>query len=190
MKKRVITTVVLVTFLAVIVISYYIRLNNKTVDNIEAAVDNSEVGQILAVNLNLNYPGNPRDVVMFYSRIIKSFYDLEYTDDQLVGLAQHARDLFDSELLLNNDYEPYMDRLKAEIASYQLNNKKITDYVIERASDIEMFIDNGRQYARAEAVYYTRAGSAEHNKVSEVYTLRQDDEGRWKILFWETNDKK
>ena len=59
------------------------------------------------------------------------------------------------------------------------------EYTIQRASDIEMLTDNGIQYAKVKAVYYTSQEGGSRNKVCEQYTLRQDKEGQWKILFWE-----
>ncbi len=184
-KWRILKTILVITLMASVILACYIKLTSKPSSGDEPVTDTSEVGQILAKDMDLNYPSNPHDVVVFYSRVIKAFYDGEYNDDQLNGLAQHARAMFDTELLSYNDYDEYMERLKTEIESYKLNNKKIVEYTIQRASDIEMLTDNGIQYARVKAVYYTAEDGAKRDKVYEQYTLRQNDEGQWKILFWE-----
>lgn len=184
-KWRILKTILVITLMASVILACYIKLTSKPSTGDEPVADTSEVGQILAKDMDLNYPSNPHDVVVFYSRVIKAFYDGEYNDDQLNGLAQHARAMFDTELLSYNDYDEYMERLRTEIESYKLNNKKIVEYTVQRASDIEMLTDNGIQYARVKAVYYTAEDGAKRDKVYEQYTLRQDDEGQWKILFWE-----
>lgn len=183
-KWKILRPILIITLVASVILACYIRLLSSSSKQ-EDAADITEVGQILAKDMELNYPANPHDVVLFYSRIIKAFYDGEYNDDQLNGLAQHARAMFDDELLQYNAYDEYMARLKEEIEIYRLNKKKIADYTIERASDIEFLADNGIQYAKVKGIYYTTEGESGRNKVYEEYTLRQDDNGQWKILFWE-----
>ena len=184
-KWSILKSILVITLMASVILACYIKLTSNPTSDEEPVADTSEVGQLLARDMDLNYPANPHDVVLFYSRVIKAFYDGEYDDDQLNGLAQHARATFDSELLTYNDYDEYMERLKSEIESYSLEKKKIVEYTIQRASDIEMFTDNGIQYAKVKAVYYTSQEGGSRNKVCEQYTLRQDKEGQWKILFWE-----
>lgn len=185
MSKRVIRIVITVTILAALIVGYYIYLNKRPIKGVEDTIDKSKVGQILSVDMELNYPTNPHDVVAYYSRVIKAYYDLEYNDEQLVELAKHARATFDDELIGLNDFDEYFERLQLEIESYKLAKKKIIDYVIERSLDNELFIDNGQEYARVKAVYYTRENNSERKKVYEQYTLRKDGNGNWKIVFWE-----
>ena len=182
---KVLRRTLFITFAAVLIVTVYIRLSSKGASNNGATIDNSELGQLLSRDMDLNYPTNPYDVVTLYSRIIKVYYDGGYTDDQLNGLAQHARAMFDAELLSYNDYDEYMERLKTEIEAYKINNKKIVEYTVQRASDIELFTDSGTQYARVKVIYYTLESSSNRNKVYEEYTLRQNGSGQWKILFWD-----
>lgn len=182
---KVLRRVLIVTFLAVLMVSYYAYLSSKSASDVEANKDDTTVGQLLAVDMDLNYPANPRDVVVLYSRIIKAFYGEKYTDEQLIGLAQHARATFDEELLNYNDFDEYMERLKEEIGVYASKKRVIVDYIIERASDNEFLIDDGVNYAKVKALYYTKEGDSVREKVYEQYTLRQDEDGRWKIVYWE-----
>lgn len=182
---KVLKKVIIFTVLAVLIVSYYVYLNSKSAKDVDPATDNSTLGQILAVDMDLNYPSTPRAVVDYYSKITKAFYDGGYTDEQLIGLAQHARAMFDEELLEYNDYDGYMERLNLEIESYKLADRTITEYIVERASDVEYIIDSGIQYAKVDAVYYTKEGSSQRDRVYEQYTLRQDEEGKWKIVYWE-----
>lgn len=184
-KTKILKPILVVTLFASVILACYIRLTAKPASNEEATIDNSEVGQILAKDMDLNYPSNPHDVVTYYSRIIKAYYDGKYTDDQLNGLAQHARAMFDSELLSYNDYDGYMERLKEEIEAYKDDKKTIVEYTVQRASDIEYITDNGIQYARVKTIYYTAEDGGSRNKVYEQYTLRQGDDGEWKILYWD-----
>lgn len=182
--------VVIFTLLAVMIILYYVHLTSRSADDIEGSLDTSVVSELLTVDMELNYPTTPRDVVIYYSKIIKAFYGENLTDNQLIGLAQHARATFDAELLEYNDYEEYMERLETEIEAYHQAKKVITEYIIQRASDVEYFTDGGVQYAKVEALYYLSEGSSTRTKTYECYTLRKDDEGKWRILYWETIPEK
>lgn len=184
-KWRIRKSVLVITLMASVILACYIKLTAGSSNTEEPETDTSEVGKILSKDMQLNYPSNPHDVVLYYSRIIKAYYDGEYNDDQLNGLAQHARATFDDELLSYNDYDEYMERLRAEIESYKLNKKKIVEYTIQRASDIEYLIDNSIQYAKVKAVYYTAEDGGSRSKVYEEYTLRQDKNSQWKIVFWD-----
>ena len=88
-------------------------------------------------------------------------------------------------ILSKDMHDEYMERLRAEIESYKLNKKKIVEYTIQRASDIEYLIDNSIQYAKVKAVYYTAEDGGSRSKVYEEYTLRQDKNSQWKIVFWD-----
>ena len=187
MKSGTIKKLIIFTVLAVLIISYYVHLSSKTANDIEGNYEQSVVSSLLTVDTELNYPKNPRDVVVYYSEIITAFYEEELTEDQLVGLAQHARALFDEELLEHNEYTEYMQRIKEEIQSYKLNKKTIAEFLIERGSDVEYITDGGVQYAQVNALYYLKEGSdAKRTKTYEMYTLRKDADDNWKILFWET----
>ena len=102
-KWSILKSILVITLMASVILACYIKLTSTPTPDEEPVADTSEVGQILARDMDLNYPSNPHDVVLFYSRVIKAFYDGEYDDDQLNGLAQHARATFDSELLTYND---------------------------------------------------------------------------------------
>ena len=163
-KWRILKSVLVITLMASVILACYIKLTAGSSNTEEPEADTSEVGKILSKDMQLNYPSNPHDVVLYYSRIIKAYYDGEYNDDQLNGLAQHARATFDDELLSYNDYDEYMERLRAEI---------------------EYLIDNSIQYAKVKAVYYTAEDGGSRSKVYEEYTLRQDKNSQWKIVFWD-----
>ncbi len=182
--------IIIFTILAVLIILYYVHLTSRSANDIEGNSDTTVVGELLAIDMDLNYPTTPRDVVIYYSKVIKAFYGEKLTDNQLIGLAQHARATFDAELLEYNDYEEYMERLEIEIEAYHQAKKVITDFIIQRASDVEYFTDNGVQYAKVEALYYLSEGSSTRTKTYECYTLRKGENGKWKILYWETIPEK
>lgn len=177
--------VIIFTFLAVLLVTYYVHISSKTANDVEALPDNSFVGTLLALDPDISYPDTVYDVVSYYSDIIKAYYSEDMSDDQLVGLVQHARTLFDDELLSYNPYETFLQNVKAEITVYKAAGKKITDYSIQRNSDVTYIYDGIDQYARINVLYWMMEGNSDRTKTYERYTLRKDDEGHWKILYWE-----
>lgn len=174
--------VIVLTLMAVLIVSYYVYLTNRTPDSAYSTSE-GEVGEILSRDLDLNYPSTPKGVVTYYSSIVKAIYKYDLSEDEITGMAQHARKLFDSELLAYNNYETYLDNLKADIKSYNDANKIITDYIIEDGYGIDYLTLKGYKYAKVNTLYYIK-DDKNLTKSYEEYTLREDKDGNWKILYW------
>lgn len=173
--------------IALVIIGVFYYCSRKEVDNNEEIAAEDEVSVIVNRNLALNYPSTPKSVVTFYSEIIKTIYKTDHTDEQLQALAGQARGLFDEELLKHNEYSAYMDRLRAEVKAYKDAGRFISGYQIEDGYNIEYFKSEGKEYAKVNAKYYVREGKNVINTYEE-YTLRKDEEGKWRILYWKLSD--
>lgn len=130
------------------------------------------------------YPEFPRGVVEFYSRIVKAYYYTELSEEEIEALGSQARKLFDGELLDKNPEGEFYKNLKLDIESYNEVERKIYDYTIEDSDEIEIFTFDGKQYAIVTAGYLMREKSSVVT-IYEDYTLRKDEDGMWKILFWD-----
>ena len=131
-----------------------------------------------------NYPESPKDVVDLYARITKAYYDKELTDEQIEGLGRQARLMFDDELRNTQTDADFFEKLKEDISNYRSTRTRISSYVIQSATKTKYSTFKDRQYASIELVYYIRQGDKlidSHTK----FTLRKDNDGHWKILFWE-----
>lgn len=135
--------------------------------------------------MNEYYPEFPRDVVTLYSRIVKQYYFEELTETEIEKLAGQARLMFDQELLDANPLDQFLEDLKTDISNYNNVGRRIHDYKVEKSQDIDMFTFEEKEYAIVSASYLVREGS-NVLYVNEDYTLRKDEEGRWKILYWES----
>lgn len=145
---------------------------------------NDEVSKLIVRNLETDYPNSPREVVRFYSRIMQSYYALDYTEEELLKLVSQSRILFDPELLEGNPEETYIEDLKAEIKSYEEIEQTITNYKVAEVSKIQYYSENGLDYAKVPAEYTLKSKNGS-SKVYEDYMLRKDEEGSWKILGWQ-----
>lgn len=166
------------------IVGYFFYLNNREADGTNASVK-EEVYKLITRDLDGDYyPEFPRDVVEYYSRIVQAYYHTSLEEDEIIGLGKQARKLFDEELLLNNPEEKYYEELKQDIENYNTLERKIFAYSVEKSREVEYITFENRQYAIVTAAYMMREKGTIIT-VYEDYTLRKDENGRWKILFWE-----
>lgn len=175
------------TLTALAVIGLFYFFSRREIDNNEKIAADNAITKLISRDLELNYPSTPKSVVALYSDIISVLYKEDCSEDQVEALAKQARGLFDEELLQLNEYEGYMDRLEAELKLYEDADRYISGYEIEDGYNIEYIKTKDDSYARVAVKYYVREGKDIKN-VYEEYTLREDEEGNWKILYWELTD--
>lgn len=179
--KKIVITVVLVS----LVVGYYFYLSNRNINTEKNNSETSDVSKLISRNLDGEYyPEFPRDVVSFYSKIVQAYYYTELSEKEIEGLGSQARKLFDAELLEKNPESQFFENLKNDIKEYNEAERKIYGFTVENANDVDIFSFQGENYARVTAAYIMREkGSAA--TVYEDYTLRKDEDGKWKILYWE-----
>lgn len=186
MKKKNVKTSIVILLMVVAGIAYYYYLSNRTpsVDATQQAVDNQELGDLLSRDVDSNYPQSPKEVVKLYMRIAKQYYGNNISEDQIDTLGKQARRLFDDELKSKQSEDEFLKALKQEISDYNNQNRYISDYKIESSSDVKYKALNNKKYASIDTLFYIRQGD---NLVYSYtrFTLRQDNNGRWKILYWE-----
>lgn len=177
------------TVLAVLAVSYYMYLSHRNVDNTDKMANGSAASELLSRDMDLNYPSDYYEVMKYFAEVNKLWYKEQLTQDEIVGLAQHVRALYDDEFLSmeGNDYETYLMNLNAEIASYREEGKYINDYELQKRRAIKTIFYEDHFYASVTVKYYVRRGK---NLVItyQKYTLRKDADSRWKILYWELSD--
>lgn len=184
--KRYGRTIIVIAVLVILGLGYYHYLANKDADKdaTDIAADTSEVSVLISKDIMANYPESPKDVVDLYARITKAYYDKELTDEQIEGLGRQARLMFDDELRNTQTDADFFEKLKEDISNYRSTKTRISSYVIQSATKTKYSTFKDRQYASIVLVYYIRQGDKlidSHTK----FTLRKDNDGHWKILFWE-----
>ena len=117
---------IILVVLAIAVVGLFFYISNRTRVIAEGKQQQmSAVQQVLARNLETNYPPTPKEVLKYYSDITMCFYNEEYTDEELAQLAKKSRELFDAELVANQTDEEYLEALKMDIALWKKDNKVI-----------------------------------------------------------------
>lgn len=189
-KKGKITAQATIVFviLIVAVVGYYCYLVNHY-DNAAAEKTLTAVENVLVRDLEYNYPPTPKEVIRYYNEIIKCFYNEECSEEEIEALGRRARELYDQELLDHNAWDSYILRLQAEIQDFRNNNRKISSISLASSTDVDEFTEDGYQFARIRCGYNILQGK-DGTYSLEVYLLRKDAEGHWKIYGWDLADRK
>ena len=182
-------TIIVIAVLVALGLGYYYYLANKDTgkDATDIAADTSEVSVLISKDIMANYPESPKDVVNLYARITKAYYDTSLTDEQIEALGKQARLMFDDELKNTQTDADFYEKLREDIGNYNSTKTRISSYVIQSAAKTKYSTFKDRQYASIALVYYLRQGDKLIDSPTK-FTLRKDDDGHWKILFWELTE--
>lgn len=188
--KKYTRTVVVIVILAVLGVTYYYYLSNRTpkLDATDKSIVNEELAALTTRNIEENYPESVKEVVNLYMRITKLYYTSSLSDEQIAALAKQGRLLFDPELKSKQTDEEYLEALKQDISDYKAVKRYISDFKLEGSSNVKYTTLDGKKYASILALYYIREGSELKYSYTK-FTLRQDEAGHWKLLFWELADE-
>ena len=179
-KARVIIIAVLCVAL---IVGGYVFWMNKNADSSSENVELTAVQKIITKDLENNYPATPREVVKVYNEIIQCFYNESYSADELESLGNQARLLMDVELLDNNPRDQYFYNLQAEIAEYKRAERTILSYNLCSSNDVKYMTVDNRECAYVQTSYFMKDKTG-HSRTYQMYVVRKDDEGNWKILVF------
>lgn len=186
-KQNPIKTVILLSVMALLVMALFFVVNNRMEPKDESVPKIGPVQQLLIMNLDDTYPATPKEVVKLYLEITKCFYTEEYTEEELVKLAEMSRKLFDDELKSNQTEDNYILALKGEIATYKRFGRAISSYSVASSADVKYYDFENSNWAQLVAMLSIRTGTKiEPSK--ERFLLRKDDVGHWKIYGWRVEE--
>lgn len=179
---------IVMALLAVFIIGGFFLVRSIGLKNLELKKSKTEVEKLMELNLDDNYPGNAREVLKIYNRILKCCYNEELTDEQIKKLAEQNQKLFDEQLLEKNPYDQYLEKLKKDIEDYKSKKTTIANIAIQDLAEAEREERGGYKFCNL-LVSYIVKDTKGLKTTNEKYYLREDDKGRWKILFWELTYK-
>ncbi len=183
-KKNILAGIIVILMAALFILAAFVVINKKNGDKLPEATTVSPVDQVLLRDLKRNYPPTPKEVLRFYSDITTCFYREDLTEEQLSKLALKAREVYDSELCADKTEEEYLEDLKKDILTFQAMDLVVSGYSLSSSTDVEFFSADGFDFARMYANYRLRQGT-EYAYINEVFLLRKDENGHWKIYGWD-----
>lgn len=179
--KKIHVIMIAVLCIALIVGGYvfWMKQNEKPSEDVELTT----VQKMITKDLEKSYPATPREVVKIYNEIISCFYNEEYTEAELEALGDQARLLMDEELLGNNPRDEYFKKLKAEIADYKRDERIIISYNLCSSNEVQFVTVDERECAYVKTSYFIKDNTG-HSRTYQMYVVRKDDDGNWKILVF------
>lgn len=185
-KNKFIRTISILAVVVVAGIVLFFYLSNRSDEELanEKHKPMTAVQEILARNLDTNYPPTPKEVLRYYSEITRCFYSEDYTEEELEKLAVKSRELFDAELYNNQTDSDYLLALKADIDRYKSNNMVISSYSVSSSTDVNEYSYDGYDWAQLYCIYSVRQATY-LTPVQERFLMRKDELGHWKIVGWE-----
>lgn len=175
---------VVILLMVVAMVGYYYYLSNKDKQIKAEKVETTVAQDLISRNLSTNYPPTPKEVVRYYSDITRCFYNEEYTEEEFKQLVDKAYELYDKDLQVRNEYGQYLIELAKDIEYYKDNSIRIANYSVSASTDVDIFQDSGYDFARLYCTYTLVRGSR-RQPVEEVYLLRKDENGHWRIYGWD-----
>lgn len=186
MKKSTVKITVILIILFVGVVGVYAYLANRSRDIADGAAM-TNVEKVLSRNMGYDYPPTPKELLKYYNEIQKCFYNEDCTDDEIEALVDRVRELYDEDLLANNERSIQIVSLKEEIKDYKDHKRRITAASVAASTNVDFFEKDGYEFARIYCGYNVTEGSTT-KQARQIFLLRRDGDRRWKIYGWDLQD--
>ena len=186
-RARIVKAAILMIIMVVLCGGYYYYLSTRNARNnsgeaAEAqAAEMTPVQELIARDSYKEYPSTPVQVVKYYNEISACFYNESYTDEELTKMAMMIRNLFDDDLVANQSFDNYLSSLKSDIEVFEKGNVTIYSAETSASTDVEYFEHNGYECAKLNCIYTLKSGTV-YQTTKEVFILRKDSDGHWKIF--------
>lgn len=184
MKKSTTRVTIIIIILVLAVVGYYAFLSNQEKET-RAESSMSAVQDVLSRNLDNDYPKTPKEVLNYYNKIMRCYYNENCTDQEIDALGMKARELYDEELLEANEVSAYLIALRGDIQGFRKADRRITNIALAGSTSVKRATIDGNSFATIQCTYTVNEGGIKKNTV-ETYLLREDASHRWKIYGWET----
>ena len=184
-QKSNIKMICIIAFIVVLVLGYFYYVSNvRDKKTTETDAKATKVQEVIMKDLETRYPPTPKEVVKFYSQISQCLYNEVYTDEELREMAIQMQKMYDDELAAINPLDKYIEDLKFDIQSMKEKSCTISSYATSASTDVDYFTEDGFEWARLHCVYSIRAGSQMAPASDQLFLLRKDSVGHWRIYGW------
>ena len=188
MNKKAIKTVILMVVMGALILGCYLYLSRRNKENSspekmeeKIVTEMTAAQKLIAQAPYMDYPATPVQLLKYYNELTKIFYNDSFSEEEIAQLAQIARGLYDDELVAQQTDEEYLEALKTDIVNMHSINFKLYKSEVSPSTDVEYFEHDGRECAKLYCTYEEQSGGL-FQTAREVFILRKDDEGHWKIF--------
>lgn len=172
---------IIIIVLIALILGYFYYLSNKDhAAKDEADVPTSPAQELLLLRFDLDYPPTPKEVVKNYLEFTKVLHNENLTDEEIDALAIKIQELYDEELVVSKSEEDYLKDLKSELITFRDNDYSIVNMYTSSSTDVEKFNLDGYECAALYGTYNIRTSNGT-KVLREIFILRKDKEGHWKI---------
>ena len=179
-------SIVLIILLFAVIAGFYMKISNDKKDVTNKVKDEYTI--LKEKDLDDAYPETPREVVKLYGRIAKCIYKEGLSDKKTEALVCQLRKLFDEELLKENPIESQLQELDYDLRTFHKAQKTIINYEVDKDSLVEATVD-GVENASA-VLSFSIKKDGKYTRTNELFLLRKDVSGKWKIVGWQLVDNK
>ncbi|MCI8337989.1 MAG: hypothetical protein HFH62_04775 [Lachnospiraceae bacterium] len=187
MTKKIVGAFAAILVIAALILTGYFMMNKQAEKKAEESVlPTTEVGKLLAKDLETKYPETPTEVVKLYWRINRCIYNEDTSEKDMEAVLKQLRNLYDNELLQDekNTYENMLKKLKDDKKKRVDAGQTFLPSVVQKNNALEIVKMDGKD-STAVMTATTIKGKEETTKVYERFVCRRGDDGKWKILGWQ-----
>ena len=184
MKSKQVRIVIIISVLVLALVGFYAYLSGKSRDR---TTEQKMTALELALSRDLvnDYPPTPKEVMKYYGDIQKCLYGGEATEDEVDDLGMKLRDLYDAELLAQNELGTNLILLRQEVKDYRENNRRLTNFITAASTNVDYYSVDGYSFARMVCVMNINENGVSTSQ-RMVYLLRKEESSkRWKIYGWD-----
>lgn len=173
-----------------VVLGVFLALNLGEDDSIFSKEEkpNTEVQNILAKDIDRNYPATVREVVRLYARISKCYHNESISEEEFQKLVEFQRKLFDEEFLNNNPLDTFTNNLSMEIEAAKSRKYQMVQWRVQKESRVETWKSGDNHFSSIIASFTMSEKEKGYSRTFEEFLLREDEKGRWKIVGWRLTD--
>lgn len=198
-RANVIKTMIIMAMLVGGVLLFYLHLTRRNTEAVSAeAAGNRAVQEMTAAQKLIaeaafkEYPTTPVQLVKYYNDLSVCLYNEDCTESEQKALMLIMRKYMDEELLANQSEADQLIELRKDVEAFQKQEIKIYSVDVTPSLDVDYFNYEEHECARLYSNYTMKGiveGSMAYNTIRQVFILRKNEEGHWKIYGYKNEEE-
>ena len=188
--KRIVKIAIITIICAGLILCYYCYLTHRDRNGAQNQDDKrTAIEKCLDRDLDYDYPKTPREVVKYFNEIQMCLYNEQPSDDQLKKLADQQFKLLDKELQDNNPALQYYENIRQDVKSYRAAECIIVSAVLCSSDEVTYKNDENKGECAFVTCSYLLRDRNGATPMNQMYVLRKDENGNWRILVYYITEK-